>query len=50
MQNETMQNVILSHVLKAKNADMQYGKVARDGVVSVTYTRVAVVSRLKEIS
>ena len=47
LQNETM---IPSHALKAKSADMQYGKVPRDGVVCVSYTCVAVVSRLREIS
>ena len=48
--NETVQNVILSHAHKAKSADMQYGKVAHDGVVCVSYTHVAVVSCLREIS
>ena len=28
---------------------MQYGRVARDGVVCVSYIRAAVVSRLREI-
>ena len=50
MQNETMRNMILSHAHKAKSADMQYGRVARDGVVCVSYTRVVVVSRLREFS
>ena len=48
--NETMWNVIPSHVHKAKSVDLQYGRVARDGVVCVSYTCVAVVSHLREIS
>ena len=44
-----MLKVILSHAHESNVQTMQYGRVACDGAICVSYKNVAVVSHLREI-